>query len=569
MKALIYLSIIYAQIAITQSIGQPPPDFNPPMKIPLVLSGNFGEIRSDHFHSGIDIKTRGTIGHHVFAIKEGYVSRIKVQANGYGKSIYLTHPGGFTSVYGHLNAYREDIASYVRRIQHQRKSHQVDIYLDEGTFPVKSDDFIAYSGNSGSSTGPHLHFEVRTSGNQHPTNALKYGFGIEDVIPPRFHSLVITPGSSDSHLNGSGTWRLFDLVLDNGKYTVPWGTRLEASGTIGIGVEVFDYLNGAGNRCGVYSLDMYVEDTLVYSHVMDEFAFSETRYINAFIEYGERIASGRKIHRLYRLPNDRLRIYKSLRNNGYIKLDPDQVQNVRVVASDVAGNRAELAFTISGRDQIPSEIPEHPGTTIRMKYDKENLHETEDVRVEIPAGALYDDLDFNFQSEPGNQSFLSPVYNIHHPGIPLHKPYNLSIRVREVTPALQDKLLLVTTEGEEIVSAGGAYENGSVVANLLNFGRFFVEMDTIAPEILPLKRDLSASGPGSLRFRISDNLSGIEKYEGFIDNRWALFEYDPKNELLICTFDSTRMKKGEPSELELYITDAKGNISLYHTTFSW
>ena len=172
------------QILVIQLFGQSTAAYHPPLDIPMYLSGNFGEIRPDHFHSGIDIKTQDTTGHHVSAIESGYISRIKVQANGYGFSIYLAHPDGFTSVYGHLDRYREDIANYVKNIQYLRQAHQVDIYPKPEEFPLEKGDFIAYSGNTGGSMGPHLHFEIRNSANQHPVNVLNYGFEILDHIAP-------------------------------------------------------------------------------------------------------------------------------------------------------------------------------------------------------------------------------------------------------------------------------------------------------------------------------------------------------------------------------------------------
>ena len=334
------LVLIIFQLITIQILGQNTPQFHPPLKIPMYLSGNFGEIRTDHFHSGIDIKTRGTTGHHVYAIDEGFVSRIKVQANGYGKSIYIAHPNGYTSVYGHLDTYREDIASYVKDIQYKRKSHQVDIYLDPGVFELGKGEFIAYSGNTGGSFGPHLHFEVRNSGNQHPTNVLKYGFNIKDHVAPKFYTLFIHHQGDNGHVNGTGEKQSFDLVFDQGYYTVPWGTRLEAAGRIGLGVEVFDYLDGASNRCGVHTLEVYVNDRLTYSHVMEQFSFSETRYVNARTDYKERMSSGKKVHCLYRLPNDRLRIYGHLSDDGYLDISENGSYPVRVVATDVAGNRS-------------------------------------------------------------------------------------------------------------------------------------------------------------------------------------------------------------------------------------
>ena len=565
---------IIIQLSVIQLFAQNSPNFHPPLKIPMFLSGNFGEIRTDHFHSGIDIKTQGTIGHHVFAIEEGYVSRIKVQANGYGKSIYLAHPNGYTSVFGHLDQYREDIAEYVKEIQYQRRSHQVDIYLDPGQFKLQKGDFIAYSGNSGGSYGPHLHFEVRNSANQHPTNVLKYGFDIKDHIAPRFVSLFLYPVGETGHVNGSGERQSFDLLLDNGSYTVPWGTRLEAGGEIGISVEVYDYLDGVSNQCGVFTLEVYAADRLTYSHVMEEFSFSETRYINAHINYEERISTGKKAHRLHRLPNDKLRIYGYLANDGILAVHETRSYPIRIVATDVAGNRSECNFTITGFPVAKAPTRRSGDDMVRiMKYDESSVFEYGDVKVEIPANALYEDLEFRYSVTGKTEGVLSGHHQIHHPGTPIHLPFKLSIIAPEVHPEHRDNLVLVTYDHEEekIVSAGGTYVNGAVMAEPRSFGSYAVSLDTIAPEITPQNGSASGdlTGRKSLKFTILDDLSGIEKYEGYIDNRWALFEFDPKNELLTYSFDEERLSRNQIHELELYVSDSQGNVNLYHTTFTW
>ncbi|MFH0756063.1 MAG: M23 family metallopeptidase [Bacteroidota bacterium] len=567
------LFIIFIQLTVLLSFGQNNHDFQPPLKIPMYLSGNFGEIRADHFHSGIDIKTQGTTGLHVFAIDKGYVSRIKVQANGYGKSIYLVHPNGYTSVFGHLDRYRDDIAEYVKQIQYQRKSHQVDIYLEPGQFQVNGGDFIAYSGNTGGSFGPHLHFEMRNTGNQHPINALKFGFDIKDHIAPKFSTLFLDVSPGHGQVNGTSEKQSFELVRDQGIYTVPWGTRLEAAGDIRLGVEVFDYLDGAPNRCGVYTLEVYVNDQLTFSQVMDEFSFAESRYVNAHTDYQELITSGKKVHRLYRLPNDKLRIYGHLVNDGILKVSEGEIYVLLVVATDVAGNRSELHFTISGKAGILDGADGVMADGVVMKYNQKNTFETQDVKVEIPADALYEDIGFHFSvSEPGPGA-LSGQYVIHDPGTPLHKPFTLSAKAPGVNPELRDKLVFVTYNAEEdkMVSEGGEYKNGKVEASLMKFGGYQIGLDTIAPEIIPLNGSGSGnqSGKKSLRFTITDNLSGIDTYEGYIDNRWALFEYDPKNDLLSYEFDGSRVTKGQIHELELYISDSQGNLNLLHTSFTW
>lgn len=568
----IFLTLLI-QVIITQSFGQSESQFHSPLMIPMYLSGNFGEIRSNHFHSGIDIKTQGTTGHHVFAIESGYISRIKVQANGYGKSIYISHPDGYTSVYGHLNKYREDVEAYVKDIQYNRQSHQVDIYPESDKFPLNRGEFIAYSGNTGGSLGPHLHFEIRNSANQHPTNVLKYGFDISDHSAPKFQKLFVYPLEEGAMVNGSSETQSFSLVPDKGVYTIPWGTQIELSGKIGIGVEVYDFLDGAANRCGIYSLAGYLDEQLFYQHEMEEFSFSETRYVNARIDYQEFTLSKRKPHRLYRLPNDKLRIYRHLEKDGILDMAKPGSHTIRVQTTDVAGNSSVLTFKLDVVSGKPGSPEKSELATTFMKYDEPSVYENSQVKVEIPAGALYENLEFTYSETPPSKGFLSVNYLIHTPGTPLHLPYTLSVKAPDVAPGLRDKLIFVSYDSEEgkTESAGGKYVEGRLVARLRSFGEYAISMDTLAPIIIPINGSAlkDQRGHGSLRFTIRDDLSGIEKYEGFIDNRWALFEYDPKNDLLIHVFDEEKSSRNSEHELELYITDSQGNVNLYHSIFNW
>lgn len=547
------------------------------MKIPLVLSGNFGELRPDHFHSGIDIKTQGTIGHPVYSVGEGYVSRIKVQSNGYGKSIYVTHPGGYTSQYGHLDRYRDDIAAYVKDVQYRFRSHVVDLYLEPDAFPLQKGELIAYSGNTGGSSGPHLHFEVRHAADQRPTNVLKYNFDVRDHEAPRFLSLFATPLDPGSRLNRSPGAVHTRIAKDGEHYTLPYGTRITGSGNIGLSVEVFDYLDGATNRCGVYRLEMYVDGSKTFAYQMDEFSFSETRYVNAQMDYGAMIRTGVRAQRLYRLPNNRLRIYGEIRNEGVLRMEENRRYQVRIVATDVAGNTSELLFTLDGEGNGASSpegspaVPDGSGGTDRFRWNEYNRYEAGDVRVEIPEGALYEDLDFSFSRSPARPGAISDFYHIASRETPIHLPYTLAVRADVSDRRLLAKLLLVTLDDEgEMESAGGEYRDGEVVARLTSFGEYAVALDTLSPEIIPrhLKaRDLT--GIRSLQFTVKDDLSGVQKYEGYIDDQWVLFEYDPKNDLITYTFDAARIGSGKAHRLELYVTDAKGNASLYQSEFTW
>ena len=447
----------------------------------------------------------------------------------------------------------------------------VDLYLKRETFPMKKAEFIAYSGNTGGSFGPHLHFELRSSANQHPVNALKFNFDVKDKVAPRFHSIYIYPMDKKSQINRKVEKFSSKLVKDKGIYTIPFGTELTGSGTLGMSVEVFDYLDGAPNRCGIYTLLMYVDNKLTYSHTMDEFSFSESRYINAHVDYEANIRLGVKAHRLHRLPNDMLRIYQDDAENCPQVFNEDRFYQIRIVATDVAGNRSVLEFKLKGNTEaveVPNAVS---GYITTVNYDRAYDFEEGPVRIEIPANALYQDMEFCFLDSPAADGSLTPFYHLASPEVPVHKSYTLSIKSPSIDPMLQNKLLLISYNDEnEVESAGGAYSNGAVVAKVNYFGQFALALDTMAPEIMPLwKGDADFNGWKDIQFTILDDLSGIDRYEGYRDNQWALFEYDPKNDLLSYSFDEKRITRGSVHELELYVTDKKGNVNLLHTTLNW
>ncbi len=283
--------------------------FAPPLDIPILLSGNFGELRSTHFHSGIDIKTQQQTGKNVCASKEGYVSRIKIQSGGYGKSVYLYHPEGYTTVYAHLNDFIPEIASYVKEIQYAQRKYEINVFPEKYRIPVIKGQLIGHSGNTGNSGGPHLHFEIRDAG-QNPLNVLKYGFNIRDDIAPDIRHLAVYPVEPGSIINGRSNKVVLKPVLINGQYVLI--DTLSASGLTGFGIETYDYMNGTGNRFTVYSIELVVNDIVVYLHEMDKLSFGEMKYLNSHIDYEERILNKLSIHKLFLDPNNRLGIYTTV-----------------------------------------------------------------------------------------------------------------------------------------------------------------------------------------------------------------------------------------------------------------
>jgi len=554
------------------SYSQEQPVFSPPMKIPLFLSGNFGEIRPDHPHSGIDIKTQGVTGMKVYAASEGYISRIKVQAGGYGYSLYIDHPNGYTTQYGHLSSYRSDIDEYVKNIQYGQQSFTVDIYPPKEQFRVERGEFIALSGNSGSSGGPHLHFEVRTTANQHPVNVLKYQLPITDNIAPKFFNLVIYPVDNASQVEGARNKLILPVVLSGKEYRVKNDGIIGVSGRIGFGTEVFDFLDGSNNRCGVYTLELLLDGERRFMLNMDEFSFAESRYINAHADYEEIVSRNKKIHRMYRLPNDRFSVYSDLINNGVIDLNDSLIHTISVRATDVAGNRSELSFRIRRAAFMPTVAGMDEHSLRQLDWEKANEISDSDLVVSLPARCLYDDVLLPYKREPSSYGSYADWFSIGTPEIPLHLACTLKIAAPNIENALLDKALIVKKDSKnKITAVGGKAEGKYIVSKCSEFGCFSVALDTLAPVIkaLNIQAGKNMEREKDIRFNISDDLSGIASYRGYIDSKWVLFSYDAKNNLLLYSFDPARLTKGGLHELELYVTDNKGNTSLYHSSFNW
>jgi len=566
--------MILAGLLLVQSIYSQkqvnPGKFYPPLDIPLYLSGNFGELRANHFHSGLDFKTQGVTGKAVYSVNDGYVSRIKVQTGGYGNSIYISHPDGITSVYAHLERFNDTIALYVQNYQYGKKSQTIDIYPDRELFKISRGDIIAYSGNTGSSGGPHLHFELRNSSQQHPMNPLLYSFDLKDNIAPELDNLFIYPIGETSPGRYPTPIRI-PLKKINNTYELVNRDTLTLKGNIGFGLETYDMLNEISNQCGIYSMELSVNDNVIYLFRIDELDFSESAYINAHTDFHYMIETGKKIHLLYRKVNDRLSLYPLIINNGIFDFKSGELYNIKIKVKDAYSNTSEILFTAKGsagsvmsskQDTIPKTI---------FKYNTPNYFENSHVSVSIPSNSLYENCIFNYSRVDMDLGGVYPY--IHYIGdryTPMHKAAEYSFSTDLIPEHLRSKTLVAMVEDSNKISCLSSYYNGSrIVAKSTRFGKFTLVADTIAPTIIPIniRQGADLKFQSNIRFQIKDNLSGIAEYQGFIDKAWVLFEYDPKNEVIVYTFDNKRIKTGIEHDLELYIKDAAGNLKTYQSKF--
>lgn len=544
--------------------------FCSPVDIPILLSGSYGELRSTHFHAGIDIKTQQTEGKNVLAAADGYIYRIVVQTDGYGKALYLRHPGGKITVYGHLSMFMPAVEAYVKENQYRRKSFELDLYPEAGKFSYKCGERIGLSGNTGSSGGPHLHFEVRDRSGSLPLNPLNYGFAVADKTKPRISGLFIyNLGVSD---RSKTVIAKTDLAVkgNNGHYRLANDT-VNISGTIGIGIESYDYFDQSANECGPYTIQFSIDGKPYFLCRFDSIPFGSGSYVNSHVDYAERMTSGRKVQKLFLDPNNRLGIYKLAKNGGVLHFSDNQAHHISIRVTDTYGNESLLAFYLRWADngQQPSQGSLlAPGVT--FGYDRENVYEEAGIRVVVPRDALFGDVLFSYARAENDSFPYSGVHKVHNLYTPLLRPYILSIRPEGIPENYASKALIASRGPKGTwISQGGELKNDYVTARVKLFGDFIVTLDTLPPDIVPVRFSAGAGYAANdlLTFSIADSLSGIRKYAGYIDKNWALFEYDAKNNLLSYAIDPARLEKGKLHELELYITDNKDNVARWKSSF--
>lgn len=536
-------------------------DFRQPLDInPPALAGSFGEIRSNHFHSGIDFRTNQREGYPVYAVADGYISRLRVQNSGFGQALYINHPNGFTTVYGHLQRFAPKIATIVKNLEYEKKTFEIDEFPDATLIPVHKGEVIAWSGNRGSSGGPHLHFEIRDTKTEETINPQFFGIVIPDNIPPVIHGLYVYRLNGKT-FNESTPKQAIAITGANGSYKTTAPVSL--TGEVGFGIVVTDRHNGLSGTNGVYSIQLEVDGKMVYTSALERFAFEDSKAINSHIDYPTYLNTKRSIQKSFVDPGNPLKIYSNLVNNGRINFNDGTQHQLRYTITDSKGNSSVLPFTVNA-GSAPVAAPVVAAGII-YPYNKVNEFNAEEVKVILPKGTLYNDLNFTYKKLPrpaGNA--WSAVHQIHNRYVPLHIGFDLWIKGDNLPENLRSKALIVNLNGS---SQGGSFDNGYVKATPKNFGSFYVAVDTIAPRIFPvnISEGKNMSGLSKIFFKISDNLSGIKSFNGYIDGKWALMEFDAKSATLWHSFDE-RTAPGRHT-LELIVVDMKENTRKYNVNF--
>ncbi|WP_299667539.1 M23 family metallopeptidase [uncultured Polaribacter sp.] len=529
--------------------------FQSPLEIPLVFAGTFGELRSNHFHAGLDLKTQNKEGLKVLAAAEGYVSRIKVQQFGYGKAIYITHPNGFTTVYGHLSKFNEEIEAYVKTIQYKKENYQTgNIFPKKNKFIVKKGAIIAFSGDTGGSAGPHLHFEVRDTKTEKVINPLYFGIHTPDTKAPSIRSLQVYPLSIDARINQQyNSYKIPIKKIEKGKYKAD---RISASGTIGFGIEVFDRLDRALNKNGIYSLEMRVNGKRHYYHDVESFSFAESKYLNLLIDYEYYKKYKSKIQKTFKVDANKLSIYQDLVNNGKILIKNGLNYSVEIIAKDFIGNTSAVKIPIVGKESNSIFKKQKDTTAYKIIANQFYRFQQENVTVAFPKNTFYEDIFLDFK-------VANNIAKIHTPTIPLDKSFTLTFDVSNCSKKEKEQLYIANIEYPKYPRYQNTRKKDSTFyTTTKTLGNYTLKTDKQSPEIkiLYIKDKQWISKLNTLKVKISDVGSGIKNWRATLDDEWILMQYNHKKKILTYHFSDKKLV-GSKHIFKIVVSDNVGNTT--------
>ena len=526
-------------------------DFHTPIDAPFDLSGTFGEFRS-RFHTGIDFKSRGVQGQKIFSIEDGYISRIEVNNYGYGKVIYIDHLNGFTSVYAHLKNFNPELDEYIKSELYKSKRNSIKKFPKTNQLRINKGEVIGYSGNTGRSFGPHLHFEIRDTKSQDAINPLMFNYTYKDDERPIIRGLYII-NENNSLVRNSPIRKKVKKINDS-TYTVD---DFEYNGKIGIGLDIYDiqYKN-LYNQNGVYKVELFIDSILKYSYKMDKIKFSENHYKKIMYDYLSLAQKNKKVLKIYTPRNSDLSFLKNNKFNGIINSDSIRDNSLLVRVSDWNGNSSSIKFNLKANDSI-SRRSSYNGIEI-LTNQNYTLNKNSSI-IEIGKNTFYDDLLMNI-------SYQSDTLNLGEE----KDPFRSSIRIK-LPHKISDTLELRQSFVGKIINGKISYisskKNKSYIyANTSSLGEYIISKDTLKPDIKPInfKNNSNIKVKNTLKLRLKDDLSGIKNYSSYFNGNWALFEYEPKSNMIFHNLSDGIIKDGENKLIIIY-EDGVGNKGVYQT----
>ena len=534
--------------------------FSPPLDIPMQLSGNFGELRPNHFHAGFDFKTQQKEGLKVYASADGYVSRIKISTFGNGKTIYINHPNGYTTVYAHLQKAVGPIQDFISQTHYKEQAFEIEMYLKPGEIPIKKGEWIALSGNTGASEGPHLHYEIRDTQSEYIINPLHFGFdlGIKDTKKPTLSGLYVYPLFSTTVNKSQRPIVLNYSLQKDGTYLAD---KVVANGPIGFGITTDDYDDVSFNRNGAYSVKSFFNGQPSFGFQFDTYSFDDMRYVNALIDYAKYKKTSQRVQKLFMNSKYNLPFIMTNETKGQIIPVPNLDGLYRIEVGDYFGNTTLVSIPIQ-YDTTPVILPaESPTSKYLIRSTKDNIFEKDNASVFFPAGTFYDDFTLNFDVR-------NSILYLHDDSVPAHTNFIVSISNSKLSNEKIDKTYIARIDGEKLIY-NSTYRKDSIFSSKVKtLGKYKLVTDTLAPKISILKPiEGKWVSQNVIQLQISDSGSGIKTYNGYLNGKWVLFEYDNKTNTISHYFNDKFLLNGT-NELKVIVTDAMGNSATFETQFS-
>ena len=531
-----YLLIFSLMFAVPLCAQWLPNDFfSAPMSIPLMVTSGFGEIRPNHFHSGIDFSTAGK-NQAVLAIEKGYVSRIKVSASGYGNALYINHPNGLTSVYAHLSEFNDTLNQYISIIQQQSREYEVDVLPDSSDFPIKRQQFIGWTGNSGSSIAPHLHFEIRDQGFENVINPLFFGYGEKDVTAPEITAVSVFPMETYGLVNNVQSSLNIPIVINKKtkKKGLPPKVKMpQVSGWVGFGFQGGDVIGKLRNKTGIYKVQLLVDSEEVFQARFDEFSFDETRSVNAYQDYAERIRTKRKIQRCVLPSYSMIGIYKRSYNRGYFYFDEDRTYEITYILSDLNENSTRFSFNVKGQIPQIENFKKRGNSNYQMILPGvQQTVSLPDFEAEFQTESLFDTTWLKLISH-NKLTSISPMIELGSKYTPINQAVRIRFMPQLQNDTLKSKCVIAQKTGNSFSGLKSTWTNNWLEAETREFGDFLVLIDSIAPTIKVVPKVIrkkkkkivvKSTATGTIHLVIKDQLSGITSIQSQLDGNWILLE---------------------------------------------
>ena len=554
--------VLFLTISTIISLAQntyPQDYFSSPINGRIYLSGTFGELRGNHFHTGLDIKTVGVEGKNIYAAADGYISRIKVSPWGYGHALYIKHPNGYTTVYGHLKNYNDTISNYVKAEQYKQQKFAMDLFPEPHQIKIQKGEIIGLSGNSGSSGGPHLHFEIRDSKTEEPLNPLLFGIHVKDFITPTIKSLRIYPAEKGALVQGKSKAENFILKGWGKDYAFKNGDSIIVHGDFYTGISTIDKLNDSHNKNGVYSISIYVDSLLFYHHHLERLNFSTNRYINTLIDYEYYKKKKRKYQRSYISPNNDLELYDSIKNKGVFSYNDNQYHLIKYVVKDFKENESVLHFTILSK---PVETSYDTITSDILNPLTKNTFKDEHIEIYFPPNCLYDTMTFASVAQSSHKGSITPIYQIGNKEVALQK--SIQVKLNYIPNSPNEKKYIGCVSNNHISYTSSKQIDDQLIFKTRNFGSYGIFTDSIPPTIsLKTKKDRLKSSK-IISFYVNEKESGISDYNAWLNGKWVILEWDPKKNKMFIKNDLVFQ---DSNILQIEVTDLLLNKEILKIEF--